>query len=159
MGRPGAARRTTLVATGGYGFFSEKYSKACSDDSLQGSGGAAVLAERRAGPCPARLDSCGTDDHDDAGGDGQFVHGRLAEVTTVGGGQVSGPEIRCGACRKKLGEGIYARLIIKCPRCGALNSLRATSPEPERHRASNPEGTLNGNDANSKATANSASAR
>lgn len=68
-------------------------------------------------------------------------------------------EIRCGACRKKLGEGIFAQLIIKCPRCGALNHLRAKSPEPERHRASNPEGTLNGNHANSKATANSASAR
>lgn len=68
-------------------------------------------------------------------------------------------EIRCGVCRKKLGEGIFAHLVIKCPRCGALNHLRAKSPEPERHRASNPEGTLNGNHANSKATANSASAR
>jgi phage FluMu protein Com len=68
-------------------------------------------------------------------------------------------EIRCGACRKKLGEGVFAQLVIKCPRCGVLNHLRAKSPEPERHRASNPEGTLNGKYANRKATAGSASAR
>ena len=68
-------------------------------------------------------------------------------------------EIRCGACRKKLGEGEFARLIIKCPRCGVLNHLRAGSPEPERRRASNPERTLNGNHANKKAAAASAPAR
>lgn len=46
-------------------------------------------------------------------------------------------EIRCGQCARKLGQGDYAHLVIKCPRCGALNDLRAASPEPERHRASN----------------------
>ncbi|CAN7438703.1 Com family DNA-binding transcriptional regulator [Acidovorax sp. LjRoot118] len=46
-------------------------------------------------------------------------------------------EIRCGECRKKLGEGEYTVLTIKCPRCGAVNTLRAMSPPPERHRAPN----------------------
>ena len=50
-------------------------------------------------------------------------------------------EIRCGACRRKLAEGIYVALTIKCPRCGAINSLRATSPPPERQGAS-----MNGTD-------------
>lgn len=53
-------------------------------------------------------------------------------------------EIRCGACRKKLGEGVFAQLVIKCPRCGALNHLRATSPEPERPGAPFSESTMNG---------------
>lgn len=44
-------------------------------------------------------------------------------------------EIRCGSCRRKLAEGIYTALTIKCPRCGAINSLRAMSPSPERHGA------------------------
>lgn len=41
-------------------------------------------------------------------------------------------EIRCGNCHRKLGEGEYTRLVIKCPRCGVLNQLRAVSPIPER---------------------------
>ncbi|MBR4876581.1 MAG: Com family DNA-binding transcriptional regulator [Rhodocyclaceae bacterium] len=42
-------------------------------------------------------------------------------------------EIRCGHCRRKLGEGDYIRLAIKCPRCGTLNCLSATRvPHPER---------------------------
>lgn len=42
-------------------------------------------------------------------------------------------EIRCGACSRKLGQGEFALLEIKCPRCGTLNTLmRAPSPEPER---------------------------
>ncbi len=45
-------------------------------------------------------------------------------------------EIRCGQCDKKLGEGIYLVLSIKCPRCGTMNSLRAESPTPERQGAS-----------------------
>ena len=46
-------------------------------------------------------------------------------------------EIRCGTCSKKLGEGKYRELEIKCPRCGTLNYLRAApSPSPERPRAS-----------------------
>lgn len=44
-------------------------------------------------------------------------------------------DIRCGNCNKKLGAGIFQHLSIKCPRCGALNNLRAVSPEPERQRA------------------------
>ncbi|MFS4552603.1 Com family DNA-binding transcriptional regulator [Comamonas resistens] len=45
-------------------------------------------------------------------------------------------EIRCGSCRKKLAEGEYIRLAIKCPRCGAFNQLSAESAFPERHGAS-----------------------
>ncbi|UVS99066.1 Com family DNA-binding transcriptional regulator [Burkholderia glumae] len=45
-------------------------------------------------------------------------------------------EIRCGSCNRKLGTGEYVRLAIKCPRCGAMNILRAASPLPEGHRAS-----------------------
>ena len=35
-------------------------------------------------------------------------------------------DIRCGNCRRKLGEGTYLVLAIKCPRCGTLNHLPAT---------------------------------
>ncbi|MDO8776187.1 MAG: Com family DNA-binding transcriptional regulator [Burkholderiaceae bacterium] len=52
-------------------------------------------------------------------------------------------EIRCGDCRRKLAEGLYTRLEIKCPRCGTHNVLRAgaadhssQSPTPERPGAS-----------------------
>ncbi|QSI34539.1 Com family DNA-binding transcriptional regulator [Variovorax sp. RKNM96] len=41
-------------------------------------------------------------------------------------------EIRCGACRRKLGMGVFSHLVIKCPRCGAMNTLRAARPTPER---------------------------
>lgn len=48
-------------------------------------------------------------------------------------------EIRCGSCTRKLGMGCYTRLEIKCPRCGAMNLLRASaadrsspSPTPAR---------------------------
>ncbi|WP_083300963.1 Com family DNA-binding transcriptional regulator [Jeongeupia sp. USM3] len=37
-------------------------------------------------------------------------------------------EIRCGHCRKLLARGHYLHLQIKCPRCGAINDLRAASP-------------------------------
>lgn len=40
-------------------------------------------------------------------------------------------EIRCGNCRKKLAEGEYIRLAIKCPRCGAFNQLSAQSAPKE----------------------------
>ncbi|WP_084153758.1 Com family DNA-binding transcriptional regulator [Simplicispira psychrophila] len=53
-------------------------------------------------------------------------------------------EIRCGACARKLGEGVYTQLTIKCPRCGVMNSLRAQSPTPERHGASNAIGAHHG---------------
>ncbi|QDQ27690.1 Com family DNA-binding transcriptional regulator [Chitinimonas arctica] len=36
--------------------------------------------------------------------------------------------IRCGHCNRKLGEGRYTVLTIKCPRCGTLNTLRAMRP-------------------------------
>ncbi|WJK10265.1 Com family DNA-binding transcriptional regulator [Pseudomonas fluorescens] len=45
-------------------------------------------------------------------------------------------DIRCGNCARKLAVGLYIELNIKCPRCGTLNSLRATSPAQERPRAS-----------------------
>ncbi|WP_143714421.1 Com family DNA-binding transcriptional regulator [Laribacter hongkongensis] len=38
------------------------------------------------------------------------------------------PQIRCGACHRKLGEGHYRVLVIKCPRCGALNHMKAAEP-------------------------------
>ncbi|WP_331428941.1 Com family DNA-binding transcriptional regulator [Delftia sp. ZNC0008] len=40
-------------------------------------------------------------------------------------------EIRCGSCRRKLAEGEYTRLSIKCPRCGAFNQLSASSAPSE----------------------------
>ena len=52
-------------------------------------------------------------------------------------------EIRCGNCRRKLGEGIFTALTIKCPRCGVLNSLRAASPSPARQGAPDPQGHHN----------------
>lgn len=48
-------------------------------------------------------------------------------------------EIRCGACTRKLGAGVFTHLVIKCPRCGAMNTLRATSPTPERPERLSPE--------------------
>ncbi|UCV00713.1 Com family DNA-binding transcriptional regulator [Acidovorax radicis] len=44
-------------------------------------------------------------------------------------------EIRCGSCRRKLGEGIFAQLSIKCPRCGTLNQFQSapSAYSPERH--------------------------
>lgn len=50
-------------------------------------------------------------------------------------------EIRCGNCRRKLGEGEYSRLSIKCPRCGAFNQLSAQSASQESHRG--PEAEIN----------------
>lgn len=37
-------------------------------------------------------------------------------------------EIRCRNCNKKLAEADYRRLAIKCPRCGAMNQLKADEP-------------------------------
>lgn len=45
------------------------------------------------------------------------------------------PEIRCGACSRKLGEGRFEVLSIKCTRCKTVNLLRAESATPARHRA------------------------
>ncbi|SEQ84127.1 Mu-like prophage protein Com [Giesbergeria anulus] len=60
-------------------------------------------------------------------------------------------EIRCGACRKKLGEGIYQRLSIKCSRCGTFNQLSAQSaPSTERHPSVKPLNCSNDDDLLSK---------
>lgn len=53
-------------------------------------------------------------------------------------------EIRCGNCHRKLGEGEYTRLAIKCPRCGHINQLSALSATPARRRASNVNMTHDG---------------
>ncbi|MBI3714214.1 MAG: Com family DNA-binding transcriptional regulator [Burkholderiales bacterium] len=45
-------------------------------------------------------------------------------------------EIRCGNCRKKLAEGIFTRLNMKCPRCRVMNQLSAESAPSERPSAS-----------------------
>ncbi|WP_082806959.1 Com family DNA-binding transcriptional regulator [Collimonas pratensis] len=50
-------------------------------------------------------------------------------------------DIRCGNCSRKLGEGEYIALSIKCPRCGTLNHLRAMRPAPVCHRASDQLGS------------------
>ncbi|ADE10491.1 Com family DNA-binding transcriptional regulator [Sideroxydans lithotrophicus] len=44
--------------------------------------------------------------------------------------------VRCGKCNRKLAEGEYTRLAIKCPRCGTLNQVSAESAKPERLGAS-----------------------
>ncbi|QDQ24947.1 Com family DNA-binding transcriptional regulator [Chitinimonas arctica] len=41
-------------------------------------------------------------------------------------------ENRCGQCNRKLAEGSYIRLNIKCPRCNTLNHLSAPSTVQER---------------------------
>ncbi|MFM9902125.1 MAG: Com family DNA-binding transcriptional regulator [Polaromonas sp.] len=50
-------------------------------------------------------------------------------------------DIRCAQCAKKLAEGQYTLLKIKCGRCGALNTFteRHRAPSPERPRASSTE--------------------
>ena len=48
-------------------------------------------------------------------------------------------DIRCGNCRRKLAEGVYIQLAIKCPRCGAFNQLSAKSAPQEHHRVSEAE--------------------
>lgn len=47
------------------------------------------------------------------------------------------PDIRCGHCARKLGEGQYSRLAIKCPRCGTLNHFTAPS-HPATHASERP---------------------
>ncbi|WP_315383479.1 Com family DNA-binding transcriptional regulator [Microvirgula aerodenitrificans] len=42
-------------------------------------------------------------------------------------------DIRCGHCGRKLAEGEYISITIKCPRCGCLNHLKAASLHYERH--------------------------
>lgn len=38
-------------------------------------------------------------------------------------------EVRCYNCNKKLAEADYRYLVIKCPRCGAMNNLKAVEPQ------------------------------
>uniref|UniRef100_UPI00345C381D Com family DNA-binding transcriptional regulator n=1 Tax=uncultured Bilophila sp. TaxID=529385 RepID=UPI00345C381D len=40
-------------------------------------------------------------------------------------------EIRCGHCNKMLAKGTALDLSIKCPRCGTINTMRATRPGSE----------------------------
>ncbi|WP_159672417.1 Com family DNA-binding transcriptional regulator [Andreprevotia sp. IGB-42] len=47
-------------------------------------------------------------------------------------------EIRCVHCSKKLAEGQFTWLTIKCPRCRGTSIFRATAPTPERQRAPSP---------------------
>ncbi|NYZ17057.1 Com family DNA-binding transcriptional regulator [Azospirillum sp. RWY-5-1] len=51
-------------------------------------------------------------------------------------------EIRCGSCRRLLARGTANCLEIKCPRCGTINHVRATSSPSERPRASDSESAL-----------------
>jgi phage FluMu protein Com len=37
-------------------------------------------------------------------------------------------DVRCGKCRKKLAEGVFTELSIKCPRCLTLNLKTYESP-------------------------------
>ena len=37
-------------------------------------------------------------------------------------------ELRCGVCHKLLGKGTALDFEIKCPRCKAINHVRAQSP-------------------------------
>jgi phage FluMu protein Com len=50
-------------------------------------------------------------------------------------------DIRCGKCRKKLAEGLFSTLNIKCPRCGAFNQMSATRAQSERHGTPFPKGS------------------
>ncbi|MFM9902084.1 MAG: Com family DNA-binding transcriptional regulator [Polaromonas sp.] len=67
-------------------------------------------------------------------------------------------EIRCGACTRKLGTGLFTHLVIKCPRCGVMNTLRAQSPTPERHERLSPESATHENKSNHSVDGRQASA-
>ncbi|MEG0051631.1 MAG: Com family DNA-binding transcriptional regulator [Comamonas sp.] len=66
--------------------------------------------------------------------------GRAYQIFPIGK-RLAMQEIRCGSCRRKLGEGVFTRLAIKCPRCGAFNQLSASSAPQESHRG--PEAEIN----------------
>lgn len=53
-------------------------------------------------------------------------------------------EIRCSKCNKKLAEADYRQLVIKCPRCGVMNTLKATEPLVRVKTARSPEEKQNG---------------
>ena len=40
-------------------------------------------------------------------------------------------QIRCGKCNKLLAKGMAGNIEIKCPRCRAINHVRAESPSSE----------------------------
>ncbi|MFV0602012.1 MAG: Com family DNA-binding transcriptional regulator [Brachymonas sp.] len=55
-------------------------------------------------------------------------------------------DIRCIQCSRKLAEGLFVRLSIKCPRCRAVNdfsteraSERLSTPKGSRHDANSSE--------------------
>ncbi|WP_083460629.1 Com family DNA-binding transcriptional regulator [Gulbenkiania mobilis] len=56
-------------------------------------------------------------------------------------------DIRCGQCDRKLASGRYLELIIKCPRCRAMNHLKAESLPTERPGAPQP-GECDGHQSN-----------
>ncbi|WP_367305246.1 Com family DNA-binding transcriptional regulator [Burkholderia multivorans] len=51
-------------------------------------------------------------------------------------------DIHCGSCNRKVGAGEYIRLTIKCPRCRAMNVLRAERRLPAGRRVSATRGSL-----------------
>ena len=42
-------------------------------------------------------------------------------------------DIRCGACGRKLGAGIFIELQIKCGRCKTINYLRSNERSKPAH--------------------------
>ena len=68
-------------------------------------------------------------------------------ATCTGGSIISdtrtmNEEIRCNYCKKKLAEGIYQRLSIKCPRCKAISHYH--DEHQERHHTTRaPQSALN----------------
>lgn len=47
-------------------------------------------------------------------------------------------DIRCAACNRKLAEGQFVKLVIKCVRCSALNTF-TEHPDPEVNSVPPPE--------------------
>ncbi len=43
-------------------------------------------------------------------------------------------DIRCGGCNRKLAEGVYTVLNIKCTRCKTMNYLSVTNARTSEHR-------------------------
>jgi phage FluMu protein Com len=44
-------------------------------------------------------------------------------------GDAAMQEIRCGQCNKKLAEGVFSRLSIKCSRCHTINHFEGHAPQ------------------------------
>ena len=53
-------------------------------------------------------------------------------------------ETRCCKCNKKLADADYLHLVIKCPRCGVMNHLKATEPPTRVQKAPSQEELHNG---------------